>query len=73
MRHSTAVALLTSGVDLTTISQWLGHSSPNTTNRYATFDLETKRRAITKVKPVAHRTSSSWRRNQSVLKWLESL
>lgn len=73
MRHSTAVALLTSGVDLTMISQWLGHSSPNTTNRYATIDLEMKRRAITKVKPVAHRTSSSWRRNQSVLEWLESL
>jgi site-specific recombinase XerD len=73
MRHSTAVALLTSGVDLTTISQWLGHSSPNTTNRYATIDLEMKRRAIAKVKPVAHRARSSWRRNQSVLEWLESL
>jgi site-specific recombinase XerD len=73
MRHSTAVALLTSGVDLTTISQWLGHSNPNTTNRYATIDLEMKRRAITKVKPVAHRARSSWRRNQSILEWLESL
>lgn len=73
MRHSTAVALLTSGVDLTTISHWLGHSSPNTTNRYATIDLEMKRRAIAKVKPVGDRASSSWRRNQSVLEWLESL
>jgi site-specific recombinase XerD len=73
MRHSTAVALLTSGVDLTTISQWLGHSSLNTTNRYATIDLEMKRRAITKVKPVAHLARSSWRRNQSVLEWLENL
>jgi integrase/recombinase XerD len=73
MRHSTAVALLTSGVDLTTISQWLGHSSPNTTNRYATIDLEMKRRAIAKVQPVGHRSSPSWRRNQSVLEWLESL
>jgi site-specific recombinase XerD len=73
MRHSTAVALLNSGVDLTTISQWLGHSSPNTTNRYATIDLETKRRAIARVKPVAHRGASRWRRNQSVLDWLEEL
>jgi integrase/recombinase XerD len=73
MRHSTAVALLTSGVDLTTISQWLGHSSPNTTNRYATIDLDMKRRAIAKVKPVGQRSSSSWRRNQSVLEWLENL
>jgi site-specific recombinase XerD len=73
MRHSTAVALLKSGVDLLTISQWLGHSSPNTTNRYATIDLEMKRRAIARVKPVVHRTASAWRRNQSILDWLESL
>jgi len=73
MRHSTAVALLTSGVDLTTISHWLGHSNPNTTNRYATIDLEMKRRAITKVKPATHRARSSWRRNESILEWLESL
>jgi integrase/recombinase XerD len=73
MRHSTAVALLISGVDLTTIGQWLGHSSPNTTNRYATIDLEMKRRAIAKVKPIAHRSTPSWCRNQSVLEWLEGL
>lgn len=73
MRHSTAVALLNSGVDLTTISQWLGHSSPNTTNRYATINLEIKRRVISKVKPVTRRTRASWRRDQSILEWLESL
>jgi len=73
LRHSTAVALLAAGVDLTTISQWLGHSSPNTTNRYATIDLEMKRRAIAKVKPVVHRSKPSWRRKQSLLEWLESL
>ena len=72
MRHSTAVALLRSGVDLVTISQWLGHASPNTTNRYATIDLEMKRRAIARVKPVG-RSNSSWRKNQSVLEWLEAL
>ena len=73
MRHSAAVALLISGVDITAISQWLGHASPNTTNRYATIDLEMKRRAIAKVKPVAYRSNPSWRRNQSVLEWLEEL
>jgi site-specific recombinase XerD len=36
MRHSTAVHLLRSGVDIVTISQWLGHASVTTTNRYAT-------------------------------------
>jgi len=53
VRHSTAVALLKSGVDLSTISHLLGHASPTTTNRYARVDLEMKRQAITKVKPVA--------------------
>ena len=53
MRHSTAVALLKSGVDLSSISQWLGHASLNTTNRYASVDLEMKRRAIARVKPIA--------------------
>jgi len=46
MRHSTAVHLLRAGVDIVTISQWLGHASVTTTNRYATVDLEMKRKAI---------------------------
>jgi site-specific recombinase XerD len=73
MRHSTAVALLKSGVDLSTISQWLGHSSPTTTNRYATIDLDMKREAINRVKPVVGSRKSSWRTSETVLEWLESL
>jgi site-specific recombinase XerD len=73
MRHSAAVALLISGVDLISIGQWLGHANPNITNVYATVNLEMKRRAIAKVKPVTHGASPSWRRNQSILEWLESL
>jgi integrase len=46
MRHSTAVHLLRAGVDIVTISQWLGHASVTTTNRCATIDLEMKRKAI---------------------------
>jgi len=33
LRHSTAVHLLRSGVDLSTIAHWLGHASVNTTNK----------------------------------------
>lgn len=73
MRHSTAVALLKSGVDLSTISQWLGHASPSTTNRYATIDLDLKREAIGRVKPISGGRSSSWRKNETVLEWLEKL
>jgi integrase/recombinase XerD len=73
VRHSTAVALLKSGVDLSTISQYLGHSSPTTTNRYAKVDLEMKRRAISRVKPVARHSRTPWSRDPTILDWLESL
>jgi integrase/recombinase XerD len=53
IRHSTAVALLKSGVDFATISHWLGHAGLNTTMRYARADLDLKRRALAQVFPDA--------------------
>jgi len=73
MRHSTAIALLKSGVDLSTISHYLGHASLNTTNRYAKVDLDMKRRAIARVKAVADQACTPWRKNPTILDWLESL
>lgn len=73
LRHSTAVHLLKAGVDLSTIGQWLGHSSVNTTNKYATIDLEMKRDAIARAKPVGKCGSNRWRKNKSILEWLEAL
>jgi integrase/recombinase XerD len=74
MRHSTAVHLLKAGVDLVTISHWLGHASLNTTNRYAAIDLDMKRAALARAKPVGtSRASQAWRRDTSILKWLEGL
>src|SRR5712691_1091536 len=73
MRHSTAVALLQSGVDLSTISHLLGHASPTTTNRYAKVDLEMKRQAIARVKPVPRRSRTPWSKDRTILDWLESL
>lgn len=73
VRHSTAVALLKSGVDLSTISHLLGHASPTTTNRYAKVDLEMKRQAIAKVKPVPTRSGPPWSKDRTILQWLESL
>jgi len=73
MRHSTAIALLKSGVDLSTISHYLGHASPTTTNRYAKVDLEMKRRAIGRVKPVPRQSRTPWSKNATILDWLESL
>jgi site-specific recombinase XerD len=73
LRHSTAVALLKAGVDLTTISQWLGHSSPTTTNKYATLDLDMKRKALDRIKPLPAPRGFSWRKDRTILDWLESL
>jgi integrase/recombinase XerD len=53
LRHGTAIALLRSGVDFATISQWLGHASLNTTMRYARADIDLKRQAISQVFPDA--------------------
>lgn len=53
IRHGTAVALLKSGVDFATISQWLGHKNLNTTMRYARTDIDLKRQALSQVFPDA--------------------
>lgn len=47
-RHSRAMHLYQRGMDLTLISQWLGHSSIETTLIYAHADTEMKRKAIEK-------------------------
>ena len=46
LRHTNAMHLLQSGVDLTTIQSWLGHASATTTHHYADADLEMKQRAL---------------------------
>lgn len=47
-RHTRAMHLYQHGMDLTLISQWLGHSSMETTLIYAHADTEMKRKAIEK-------------------------
>lgn len=75
IRHTTAVHLLQAGVDLVTISHWLGHASVETTNRYAAVNLEVKRAAIAKARPVGTvaREVAGWRTDRTILQWLESL
>lgn len=75
LRHATAVHLLQAGVDLVTISHWLGHASVETTNRYAAVNLETKRAALAKARSVADvdPAVAAWRSDASVLSWLQSL
>jgi integrase/recombinase XerD len=73
MRHSTAVYLLKSGIDLGTISQWLGHASLNTTNRYATIDLDMKREALARIESPTTASMANWRTDATILEWLVAL
>ena len=77
-RHSTAVHLLESGVEVNVIRAWLGHASLETTNRYAEITIRTKQAALEKCtlpggaekriprKPV-------WQTDAALLDWLQSL
>jgi integrase/recombinase XerD len=49
IRHTTAVHLLRSGVDINTIRAWLGHVSLDTTHIYAEVDIEMKAKALASV------------------------
>ncbi len=50
IRHTTAMHMLQSGVDLSVIAMWLGHESIQTTHQYLQADLETKKQALSSVK-----------------------
>jgi len=50
-RHSVAMHLYQHGVELTLVSQWLGHSNLETTLIYAHADTEMKRQAIANAIP----------------------
>jgi site-specific recombinase XerD len=75
-RHTTAMHLLQSGVDLNMIRSWLGHSSIETTNLYVEIDLDMKQKtlqATEKLLPKTSKKEPSWRRDPSILEWLRSL
>jgi site-specific recombinase XerD len=50
IRHSTAMHLLQSGVDISVIALWLGHESPTTTHHYVEADLAMKDRALARLR-----------------------
>lgn len=49
LRHTTAMRLLQSDVDITVIALWLGHEQVSTTNIYLHADMSQKERAIARV------------------------
>ena len=71
-RHSLAMKLLRSGVDLLTIQAWLGHAQVATTHRYASPDVEMMRRGLVKA-GVSRDRSARFQPKDAVLQLLESI
>ena len=72
-RHSTAVALVAAGVDVTVIRSWLGHVHLDTTNRYAQANLETKRKALERITEGRPDEPARWKGRDGLLEWLDTL
>lgn len=76
-RHTAAVCLLEAGVEPNVIRAWLGHVSLDTTNRYAEITMRTKQAALAVCIPptssAALPTAAGWRKDQDLMKWLQSL
>lgn len=75
LRHTAAMHLLQSGVELNVIKSWLGHVSITTTSQYIEIDMAMKREAIERcTPPVPEPTGESpWRSRQDIIEWLEDL
>ncbi|MBQ5559078.1 MAG: site-specific integrase [Lachnospiraceae bacterium] len=73
MRHTTAMELLESGVDLMYIRDLLGHSSVTTTEVYARADANHKRKAIEAAsKEIVPQQEAKWDNNLDLREWLKS-
>lgn len=72
VRHSVAMHMLQSGVDITVIALWLGHESPMTTHRYVEADLKMKDRALKALRPPSC-TPLRYRPKDDVLRFLQDL
>jgi len=74
MRHSKAMHLLQSGVNLVYIRDILGHVSIQTTEIYARTDSSTKRKALENAySNVISDELPEWQKNTDLLEWLQDL
>lgn len=74
LRHSKAMHLLQSGVNLIYIRDFLGHVDCSTTEVYARADSEMKRKAIEKAYVnLLPDTVPKWEEDGNLMKWLNSL
>lgn len=77
LRHSKAMHLLQSGVNIVYIRDFLGHTSISTTEIYARADSKLKREALEKayvdITQKQNTERSSWLKDAELLEWLKGL
>lgn len=73
VRHTTAMHLLQSGVDITIIKSWLGHVDLNTTHGYVEINLKMMEDALAKNKTAkgTKKIKSLLTKDKDIVKWLE--
>lgn len=77
-RHTAAVHLLESGVEVNVIRGWLGHVSLDTTNRYAELTIRAKAEALRACEigsgiSAASPARAAWKDDKTLLDWLNAL
>jgi site-specific recombinase XerD len=72
LRHTTAMHLLESGVEMTVIALWLGHESTTTTHQYVEASLAMKEKALAKLKEVPTKRNR-FQPSDSLLRFLNTL
>jgi integrase/recombinase XerD len=73
LRHTCAMHLLQSGVDLAVIALWLGHADPATTHQYLEADLATKEAALQRMTPPDQPPATRYQAGDKLLAFLDGL
>jgi site-specific recombinase XerD len=73
VRHTTAMHLLTSGVDITVISSWLGHSQLSTTHTYVEITNRMKQAAIAAATNILPESITTPYPPPALIEWLDAL
>jgi len=74
LRHSKAVGMLKSGINLIYIKDFLGHSNISTTEVYARADSEMKRKALEEsYKELYTHEMPKWNEDENLMQWLNNL
>ncbi len=74
LRHSKAVGMLKSGINLIYIKDFLGHSNVSTTEVYARADSEMKRKALEEsYKELYTHEMPKWNEDENLMQWLNNL